>query len=101
MEQDEEACVVEKQEVVVVAAEDEEDVEGVYADGVVVAAQGEGKGTVEEKNVGLEMEDHELKEEIVDVGDENQTVVAVVCQLLGAAVEQTPWQLHNQELVDP
>lgn len=74
----EEAYAEQTQEAAAVAAEGEEGAEVVYEDGVVVAEWGEGKETVEGKNVEVETEDHELKEEIVDAGDEIQTVV-VAC----------------------
>lgn len=75
----EEAYVEETEEVAAVAAEGEEDEKVVHEDKVGVAEWDENKGTVEGKNLEVEMENYEQEEEIVDVGDENQTVVAVAC----------------------
>lgn len=76
-EQDEVVNGKEKRVGAAVAAEDEEGEEGEGVDGVVLAACGDGKETVAQKDVAIGMEGHELTEGTVDVVDETQTAAAV------------------------
>lgn len=64
--------------------------DGVDGGGIAVV-NGDGKATVEVKDVGVEKEDHAFAEEMAGAVDEIQTVAAAGCWLLAvAAVEQRP-----------
>lgn len=78
-DQDEGADEEEKKVVAVVAAEDEEGEDGGEDEGGVgvAAVSDEGKDIVGEKDVGIEMEGHELMEETVGVVGGNQIAAAV------------------------